>query len=806
MKIIARFAPITTKIKEKLKELACYDSFFLLFIFLLTLIYTGQFFLNFIAQEGLVGGWDGSSHLAVAKQYSDSIFPNPFGWISNWYAGIPWPLGYPPLFYYVVALFGHLLPFLKFELVFKLILIFCTFLFPILSYFIAKKIGYSKILSFLTSVLTIFFLMTPAGKTGGYGITFFATFQSGLIPQFFSGIFLLLWFYFLLSAQKQKRDFYLSTILLALVFLSNIHTGEAALIILFGFFVTDTFYRGLWKSVKHYGLSLILATLLIAFWAIPLIQNLNYFLNKTFPPVKTEDFINVVVILGIGLAGGLLGALKEKEEKKRIFISILLSGMMILLFTTLKIINWFPSLPIQQFRLFPFSYLLFLFIVPEFFIWLSTIFKLSKRHVIFGILIFLIPLFYSLRPLPPHLNLSVLFPSERQLLQKLYSLHEGRSLIEANAPGYPNHYDIAALAGITKEHETIWTVFRESAINSPFIMPLRNLFSFSQESFGVVCMLCGDAASSDLYEQPMHKNVSRAQLYGVRYFVIRSEPFYQILNSDKKNFKFLDSFTDWFGSWNLFELKEPAPLAEIPKKEPILIFTDLKSKERPFQNSYDWLRINEEWFYHAKFDTSFALAKNQFLDESNDFKNFEIALLFQYKYHNLQNAVNKILAYSKEHKIFFAIPKNETNPLIDKLKENKNENVLFFTTTGDVRRDMAELIDTINKINPYTQKSSNVASLAKKNGIISVQLQDISTTKNKLGKKVFLKYSYSPAWKDKNGGTVYMASPALMLITTDKNSIELEFNLGIGLLIGMLISLSTLGGIVILIRKVKKKN
>ena len=112
------------------------DYFFIVLLLLVMLIYSGQFFYNY-SRNYIIGGWDGTSHYAMAKFYSENIFPRPFGWSQNWNAGMPWPLGYPPLFYYTLAALNHILPFLDFGDIFRGFFNNLSFVLPILIYQLA---------------------------------------------------------------------------------------------------------------------------------------------------------------------------------------------------------------------------------------------------------------------------------------------------------------------------------------------------------------------------------------------------------------------------------------------------------------------------------------------------------------------------------------------------------------------------------------------------------------------------------------------------------------------------------------------
>ena len=54
-------------------------------------------------QSGVPRAWDGTGHYGIAQIYSQSIFPDTFGWTNAHLGGMPFPNFYPPLFFWCVA-------------------------------------------------------------------------------------------------------------------------------------------------------------------------------------------------------------------------------------------------------------------------------------------------------------------------------------------------------------------------------------------------------------------------------------------------------------------------------------------------------------------------------------------------------------------------------------------------------------------------------------------------------------------------------------------------------------------------------
>jgi uncharacterized membrane protein len=73
--------------------------------------------------------WDGTGHYSIAYIYGQTIFPNTFGWTQSYFAGMPFPNFYPPLFYWCVALLDRATP-LPFNWAFKLMVALPVLLLP----------------------------------------------------------------------------------------------------------------------------------------------------------------------------------------------------------------------------------------------------------------------------------------------------------------------------------------------------------------------------------------------------------------------------------------------------------------------------------------------------------------------------------------------------------------------------------------------------------------------------------------------------------------------------------------------------
>jgi len=100
---------------------------------------------------GLPHSWDGSGQYAVARLYAQSIFPDTFGWLRQFAAGMPFPNYYPPLFHWLVAALANWAR-LPFNAAFKAILLVSALSLPLAIWRFAKSATRSNSVALLAAV------------------------------------------------------------------------------------------------------------------------------------------------------------------------------------------------------------------------------------------------------------------------------------------------------------------------------------------------------------------------------------------------------------------------------------------------------------------------------------------------------------------------------------------------------------------------------------------------------------------------------------------------------------------------------
>src|SRR5438445_593521 len=128
--------------------------------------------------------WDGTGHSAIAQIYDQSIFPDTFGWTNAYFAGMPFPNFYTPVFYWCVALIHHT-DLVSFATAFKLMVVVPVLLMPVaiwlLGWFLSNK---NRLVATAVAVGSVL-LLIDVRFMGALlaGLDYFSTFQIGLYTQ-----------------------------------------------------------------------------------------------------------------------------------------------------------------------------------------------------------------------------------------------------------------------------------------------------------------------------------------------------------------------------------------------------------------------------------------------------------------------------------------------------------------------------------------------------------------------------------------------------------------------------------------------
>jgi hypothetical protein len=749
---------ISNKINKLKMQINYITNLKYIIIAVLTAIVNYKIF-NRIFYIDVVSGWDGTNHFAMAKYYADNIFPQTFGWVTAWHAGMIWPLGYPPLFHILFGVLSKIFPIDQMVL-FKLVFVILTISFPLLIMLIAKNFYKDNMSLYFVGFLAIFYLISPFALFGALGVTVEATFKSGLYMQFFASYIMLIWLIFFLKSNSWNSQL-ISTIFLALVLLSNIHTGQAALVIIGTFLLLELILQRNIKLFIYKMFLIVISFGLISFWSFPLIENLVYFPSQTFHPLSFNQYIASIAFI----LTNTINLYFVFKNKQYVAFKLIISSYIIFLLAILPIYKIFPNLPLQPGRLLMYSVLIGIIMIPLLVKNVIEYYKVNSIHLKWFYLLIAIP-FVINSSFPKFESYQLVFTdSEKGIIDFLQEKDNGRSLIEVHQPAYPSHFNIAALSG-SHTHATLWNVFRESSMTATFSAPLRNSFSDEVEAFGISCMLCGGDDARDMKRSTLDILVQRADLFDVRYLVLRNNSLRvtELINSQL----YLPSYE--LDDWIILERNNENMLIG-NNAIPIQIYTPLVSKNRHYDGakSYNWLRFSEQWFLEGDFTKVLIKSNLKNVEEIVDYQYFPVTIFTELRFQNFEKVKESIEKYTQDNLAIFLLEKSEIDKLISILSDTDFENIRILEKSNDFKTDYRhiniEILDFINKNNP--EPSVNFELSMRNENFINKNLVK--------GQFYYIPSSYSPYWIDKNENELFMASPSLTVVYLSNDLIELEF-------------------------------
>jgi hypothetical protein len=590
--------------------------------------------------------WDGSGHFAVAQLYSQSIFPDTFGWTPAFFDGMPVPNFYPPLFYWSVALLhhSHLVSFLT---AFKLAVVVPVLMLPAAIWILGWRVSDKNRTVATCAACAILPLLVDyrfSNNTGLLGLSYSGTFIYGLYSQTLGFVLLIAWYVSYSSKRQQAWRFALSTVLLALAVLANFFSGATAAI-----FIATTAYQDFTtlrtasdmssrqqarRALLAHLVSPLIAFCLTLFWLGPMLNAYDYFVTRP-QAVPFSALVTPAVVVWYLLA--LIGVFIWLERPTNLMgpylVACLILEVAVFLAATAAP-RWLPLYP-PRFAM----TLNFLLAVPVGYT-LSFGFQLVRTDLVaiadrrkmiktgmgsqhpgfivsairtlrIALLLLVVPfVVWWITPLSYRVafyqtsNNSPIDP----VLAFALSHKDGRYLVEV--PSFNDaeaSFDGRALNSYLglQGNEALTVFFREASPSVIFIDPLVNAFSVQSGAYGVSSVLVDD---SDFAQQPIANHLDQARFIGVRYLVV---------NSNHAKIR-LDQANDIvarhdFGQWSIFELHNELPKVRKLAFKPALLVSHLSLKARR-RTEYGFIRFAEEQFADSWFDVLLAFSAENKID------------------------------------------------------------------------------------------------------------------------------------------------------------------------------------------------
>lgn len=688
-------------------------------------------------------GWDGVDHYTMARQYAEEISPKLFGWLGNSFAGYVWPLSYAPMYTYILSIpiriFG------SDALVFNL---FNTVLFliqPWILYFTSRKVGISAKYADIGVIAFMFYQISFLPSSAWNG-AFLGVYYVGLYPHLLAQVFFLLWLGFFFNPHKTNITYIGSAILTCVIFLSNAHVG---ILVYLMYLVSILFYckdRNLCAIQRT--LSLVVFSLgLSAFWLVPSLHASLYLPQQTLSCQIFLDFLILVFLASLYFIQKRKRVIKEVNFIRMTDIALI--SAVIPLFISLFPLNLFyDSLPLHGFRILSGEVPLLVFLVAPVFI-SSLKGGLYQPSKVLSIFVLLTVTYYMVGGI---IGKPVFY--EKTSLADLawyQSAPKHRVLLEHDSPQSQPKSAKLPLTG----SETLWNLYKNSSPNSLSITYLRNLFSYEPESVGVVCEDDCDKNYYRIISEPKIFN-DQLSLFSVDVVGALSEEAKRLFGNLGYSEITSDSGATYYKINNDYVARDVGLT---------LYFSDLFPKK---SSSYDWSHWGLLWYKYGYFSRYFTRPRDVNLDSTEDFSKFDSAVIATYKYRNLQKAIDNIEKFSSTGTVVFMLDAGPVDALVEhflKLSEVGLDTVHFVKKQHSAIATYAEVYNILE----LTTSKNYLSRQADPEQRVYIDrylaygkaVRCLSSDKDSY---LLLKYSYSPFLTAEENQSLYMVSPAFILL------------------------------------------
>ncbi len=598
------------------------------------------------------GGWDGIAHFSVADLYAQRLFPAFSGWLPEYFAGMPFPDFYPPLFYFLVALLARLG--LSMEAAFLGLQTLASAAVPVLAYGCARRLAAAKTAGFVAGALSIAFLVDRQ-PLASFGISLQATFGIGLSTQLLAFCFLLLFYFFFLEAHASRRQATAAALCLAAVALTNVHVVWDAACLFAGLaaarLVAARGAAARWAELGRSAAVGGVAVLLSACWLLPMLTRLDYVPTMALESPPAALVIYAFFRLGVYLVLGGVAAWANRDARA---LGLVAGLVLLLAFSSFPSARYLPDLALQPGRFL----IAFQFLVPLLVGYLvASIRKLTARpwvRVTAALVAIAVFFAYIERVDQPFGNLSETQAADyRQVLAALAGRTDGRVLVEMGTGAPSDSFGLQALVGRAGNH-SLTTVFRESSMSVLFAAPLRNVFSSRQDNFGVDSKV---PSGELLARQGIEAQLARLSWFNVRYFALKTA------TARERLFRLPGVVPIAEGRWSTFELPGAgAGYAEVLPASPVLTFASFSVKRRA-DADLDFIRLGEELFAAGRREPVLALARTGKLDRE-ELAPFALVLVTEYRYDDAERAYAALEAFSRDHSLVLL---SSSDPLFARL-------------------------------------------------------------------------------------------------------------------------------------------
>lgn len=509
------------------------------------LLLSGKFLWSYWT-NGTIGGADGSGHVAALHLYATYVYPDIQGWLPEFFGGMPFPVYYPPLFYWLGATLMKLSG-IDANLAAKILTTASVAALPGALFGLARRLGLSEVEAAMGSAWAgVIACGSNLASLGGVGLL--GLFEVGLYTHTLGFAFFSVWCGALPHARRSRTTMALAIVSLTAVILTNVHVLPLAAAYTISWLSFDYWRRrsrpgrqGQAKPIAgtiQSALLVIIPLLIASIWLLPLVYWYTYSVGRPLDaPVLFSELgvINIVWPICIWVAWS--------ERRRRPALASLCVALLLAAVAALTPLGgMLKVIPFQPARVL--SGVILLCTIPGAFLISQTVRDLIGKGWLYKSVLASCVIMLALVHPWQRFGIASLSPSEDEALgnvrRAVKALPPGMVLVEIvrpNAIFNSSGREIRELATsralahqIAMDHRPImWSIFREQAITAPLATAVTNLFSTSQENFEIDGTALSRAASMQVTSENALKLASHL---GVDYYLVNSpEQFERLQNT-----------------------------------------------------------------------------------------------------------------------------------------------------------------------------------------------------------------------------------------------------------------------------------
>ncbi len=565
-----------------------------------------------------IGGADGSGHVAALHLYATHVYPDIQGWLPELFGGMPFPIYYPPLFYWLGATLMKLGG-MDANLAAKVLTTASLALLPGALFYLSRRAGLSSIEATMSSAWAgVIACGSNLASLGGVGLL--GLFEVGLYTHTLGFVFFCIWCGALPHALRSRAAATVAITSLAALILTNVHVLPLAAAFTFAWLLLDFWRRRLAKetgnaklvSITIRSVALILASLLLAsVWLLPLVRWYGYSIGG---PLEAPILFSGLGALNVVWPICLWVAWSERRRRPAM-AALCISLLPVAVASLTPLGGVMKVIPFQPARVL--SGAILLSTVPGAFLISRTLRDLIGQGWVYKIALATCVIVFALVHPWQRFGISSLSRTEDESVSKVRravkDLPPGMVLVEIVKPDAifnSSGREIRELAisralahQIAMDNRPIlWSIFREQAITAPIATAVTNLFSTTQENFGINGTALSRAAEIQISQEDAYKLASHV---GVAYYLVHSPTQFERLQNSP-NVRFLWEVNGWYLFINLLK---PSAALERVNGTPVVTWISPHFKSRS-PNELDLFNLWEELAFDGHPDVSLLWAQS----------------------------------------------------------------------------------------------------------------------------------------------------------------------------------------------------